>query len=317
MRRMDKYKDQNAPQKKRSDVHKDLYQDLVNNPKYTDISSITNSNAFEIDSPEELPESSRERYQQMKRYNMEVEPKAKKELDDFKFLYQTKERKIYDINSVLEEARKNRQEKDELEEKRKLKYTSYNILAGVNLEELAKYREEKKQREMTPEEEGIRSLMDTIATKTLAGELDKDTTVDILSDLMATSALDKVAPCEEIEKTEPAPEEGIQEKEEEPPKEEVVEASIESEEKVEEEPVVEEKLSAEEVENIEKKEYDNTSSQKIDRDFYTKSMDLSAEDFEMSDDFAEKGLSSPVKVLLALVILVVIIVAVYFIVQKF
>ena len=40
--------------------------------------------------------------------------------------------KVYDINSVLEEARKNRKEKDELEEKRKLKNTSYNILADLN-----------------------------------------------------------------------------------------------------------------------------------------------------------------------------------------
>ena len=315
MRRMDKYQDQNAPHMKRSDVHKDLYQDLANNPKYTDISNITNTNAFEIDSPDELPESSRERYQQMKRYNMEVEPKSKKELEDFKFLYQTKERKVYDINSVLEEARKNRQEKDELEEKRKLKYTSYNILAGVNLEELAKYREEKKKREMTPEEEGIRSLMDTIATKTLAGELDKETTVDILSDLMATSALDKVAPCEEIDQTEPAPEEGIQVKEE-------IQEATTPEESVEqkeqsEETIVEEKLSSDQVKEIEEKEYDNTSSQKIDRDFYTKSMDLSEEDFDMSDDFAEKGLSSPIKVLLALIILVIIIVAIYFIIQEF
>lgn len=308
MRRMDKYKDQNAPHMKRSDVHKDLYQDLANNPRYTDISNITNPNAYEIDSPEDLPESSRERFQQMKRYNMEVQPKVKKELDDFKYLYQTKERKVYDINSVLEEARKNRQEKDELEEKRKLKYTSYNILAGVNLEELAKYREEKKQREMTPEEEGIRSLMDTIATKTLAGELDKDTTVDILSDLMATSALDKVAPCEEIENTEPAPEAGIQETEadvEEPQKEETKEE------------IEEEKIIPEEIEEKSYQEYENTSSQQIDNSFYTKSMDLSEEDFEMSDDFAEKGLSSPIKVLLALIILVVIIVAIYFIAQKF
>ena len=164
MRRMDKYKDETTSHLKRSEVNKDLYQDLANNPKYTDISNITNTNVYEIDKKEDLPTSSREKFQQMKRYNMDVQPKVKKELDDFKTLYQTKERKVYDINSVLEEARKNRQEKDELEEKRKLKYTSYNILAGVNLEELAKYREEKKQRSMTQKEEEIRSLMDTTAT---------------------------------------------------------------------------------------------------------------------------------------------------------
>ena len=52
----------------------------------------------------------------MRKYGeFEEVPKVKKELDDFNYLYAKKERKIYDINSVLEEARKNRQEKDELE----------------------------------------------------------------------------------------------------------------------------------------------------------------------------------------------------------
>ena len=50
---------------------------------------------------------------------------------------------MYDINNVLEEARKNRQEKDDLEEKRKLKNQSYNILSNLNKEELEKCRQER------------------------------------------------------------------------------------------------------------------------------------------------------------------------------
>ena len=38
----------------------------------------------------------------------------------------------------------------------------------------------------------IRELIDTIASKTLAGEIDKATSVNLLSDLMATNLLDKV-----------------------------------------------------------------------------------------------------------------------------
>ena len=144
MRRMDRYKDESPNRINRLEKNQDLYQDLANNTKYTNITDVSNANAFEL-TKDSGDISSRESYQQMRKYGgMQDVPKVKKELDDFNHIYQKKEKKIYDINSVLEEARKNRDEKDDLEEKRKLKYTSYNILAGINLEELAKYREEKK-----------------------------------------------------------------------------------------------------------------------------------------------------------------------------
>ena len=78
------------------------------------------SNAFEINgSKNKGSYTSRESYQQMKKYkNVEPVPRIKKELDDFNYLYKIDDKKVYDINTVLEEARKNRQEKDKLEEKK-------------------------------------------------------------------------------------------------------------------------------------------------------------------------------------------------------
>ena len=202
MRRMDRYKDDNNNfHVKRSDKNQDLYQNVSSNPKYTNITDVTNANAFEINNRDRATYSSRESYQKMKKYqNMEPIPRSKKELDDVNYLYQKHENKVYDINSVLEEARKNRQERDALEEKRKLKNTSYNILAGLNAEELEKYREEKeKNRVEKPGDNELRELIDTITSKTLAGEIDKATSVDLLSDLMATNILDKVEKPTEIE----------------------------------------------------------------------------------------------------------------------
>ena len=88
------------------------------------------------------------------------------ETGKFTDLVFNKEKKIYDINSVLEEARKNRKETDELEAKRKLKNTSYNILADLNKEELEKYREEKKLRSLENHEvtSELREIIDTITT---------------------------------------------------------------------------------------------------------------------------------------------------------
>ena len=121
MRRMDRYNDERNVQFKRSDKNQELYQNISRNSKYTNITDVTNANAFEINSNRSSNYKSREAYQQMKKYqNVEPVPRVKKELDDFNYLYQKNENKVYDINSVLEEARKNRQEKDDLEEKRKL-----------------------------------------------------------------------------------------------------------------------------------------------------------------------------------------------------
>ena len=312
MSRMDRYNDTNRV--RRSEKNQELYQDVSRNPKYTNIAEVASLNAYEIGA--DSNNKSRASYQQMKKYRgEETTPRVKKELEDFKFLYQTKDKKSYDINTVLEEARKNRIEKDELEEKRKLKYTSYNILAGVNLEELIKYREEKKQRAMTPEEEGIRELVDTIASKTLAGEIDKETTVDLLSDLMATNMFDKVAPQEEITSEESSQTiekleltlgetlDSIYSNNDRPKKGD--------NEEVEETDKTDDSLPN--IEDIKNKEYTDDNSKEIDDSFYTKSMDLSEEDFEMANDFKEKSLPLPIKILITLLIIIVIAVAAYFI----
>ena len=192
MRRMDRYKDEDEAQS-RIDLNQELYQNVSNNTIYANITDVTNANAFEIQNGNNTAHTTREAYQQMQKYqNVEPVPRNRKELDDLNYLYQKKENRVYDINSVLEEAHRNRQEKDEKEEKRKLKNNDYNVLSGVNKEELEKYREEKKKRLTTPEEDEIRELIDTIASKTLAGEIDKATTVNLLSDLMATNVLDRV-----------------------------------------------------------------------------------------------------------------------------
>ena len=94
---------------------------------------------------------------------------------------------MHDINSFKKKAKEQRKDKDALEEKRKLKNTNYNILASINPEELEEYRKEKMKRVLwLREEDSLKELINTIASKTLAGEISKETGVDLLSDLMAT-----------------------------------------------------------------------------------------------------------------------------------
>ena len=170
------------------------------------------------------------------------------------------------------------------------------------MKKLEKYREEKKRRLATPEEEEIRELMDTIASKTLAGELKKEETVDLLSDLMATNMLDKVdIDTEEL----------------------IVEAEVEKEDKKAEVEPTEEVEKPEE--KVEVKEIRKASLRsgatkgdvfdKRDNDFYTRSMDLSDKDFEFGE-FADRKLPLVVKIIIILVVLALIIACGYFIYQK-
>lgn len=311
MKRMDRYNEENNNKTSRIDRNKNLYQDFSMNAIYTNITDVTNSNAYEINPNTDNTHTTREAYQQLKEFqNVEV-PKEKKELEDVNYLYQRKENKVYDINSVLENARKNREDKDELDEKRKLKNNAYNILSGKNRKELEKYREERKKRTATPEEEGIRELIDTIASKTLAGEIDKETTVDLLADLMATNVLDVVDGSGEIEKVTTTHEI----------------TKVDGEE-------VEEKLKVT-TETIEPKEESNALSdtsditteasikegQKIDKvkdpDFYTRSMDLSDKDFEMSDDFKEDKVPLGLKIVIFILIVIIVGIVAFIIHQKF
>ena len=298
MRRMDRYKEDDN-QISRYKRNQDLYQNYSTNTIYNNISDITNDNAYEISNNVNNSNSyrTREAYQQMQRYQDTGDiPRTKKELEDFNYLYPKKDNKIYDINSVLEEARKNRQEKDEREEKRKLKNNEYNILSGMNIQELEKYREEKKKRLTTSEEE-IRELIDTIASKTLAGEIDKATSVNLLSDLMATSIMDKVEASSDLPEIQ---------------KEESKEEKTDSIEQIEETSITEE-IEKEKQEN----EENNDKTEEKDLDFYTRSMDLSEKDFNLSDDFKESSLPIGVKILIALIIIAIIIITGYFIYKRF
>ena len=301
MRRMDRYKDEQTQTEKRSEKNRDLYQ---NTNKYTNITDVTNANVYEINSERKEGRTSRENYHQLKKYqNVEEVPKVKKDLEDFKYLYQRNEKKVYDINSVIENARKNKKEKDDLEEKRKLKHTSYNVLSGVNLEELLKYREEKKNRAVTEEEKEIRELVDTIASKTLAGEIDKATSVDLLSDLMATNMLDKVEAPEKMGDDNQEKEEEKSDQEPEQVKEEISDN-------------LEEITLSDQIKQIDEEMTIGIKDKKIDTDFYTRSMDLSEEDFDMDNEFVDKKLPFVVKLLIFILITAVIAVAAYFIHQK-
>ncbi len=290
---------------RRSNKNQELYENIGRNTKYTNFTDVTNANAFDLGTAQKNYRT-REGYHQIKEYNDFVpEPKVKKELDEFNYLYQDHENKVYDINSVIAEAKKNRIKKDEMEAKRKLKNTNYNILASLNPEELEKYRKEKVER-TKPDEEELRELIDTITSKTLAGEIDQQTSVDLLSDLMATNMMDRV--------------EKPQKDEEESPENEIENEPEDTEEIEEKLSLSKEILDKDQIDKVNKLKEEKGSGSIMDEsdtDFYTRSMDLSDKDFEMDDEFKEKKMPLAIKIILIILVIAVIAVAGYFIYRNF
>lgn len=331
MRRMDRYNENSSRQATRSNKNQELYDNIGNNTRYTNFTDVTNANAFNLDEAKSNY-TTREGYHKMKEYkDFAPQPKVKKELEEFKNLYQQKENKVYDINSVLEEARKNRAEKDDLEEKRKLKNNSYNIHTDSNKEILEKYRQEKKDRLKNSDDDEIKELINTITSKTLAGEIDQATSVDLLSDLMATNVMDRVEKPLPDEKPTDVEDDETEEADIEEVTQEEIDAAEEklgrtlydkldaideqlslSRQILDKEDIKQLKKMHEEEKEKEEQE-EETKLTGADTDFYTRSMDLSDQDFEMADDFKEKKLPLPIKIILILVVLAVIALAAYFV----
>ena len=316
--RMDRYeeiKDKAGVKYSRSNKNKDLYENIGNNTKFTNFTDVSKVNAVSLDDARKNSKT-REGYKTIKEYG-NYKPELQKELDDFNYLYD-REEKVYDINSVIKSAKENRKEKDALEEKRRLKNTNYNILASLDKKSLEEYRKEKQERNKPESNEELRELIDTIASKTLAGEITKEMGVDLLSDLMATSVNDKVEAqatseesiVEEFKKEQKIEDKEIQEEKDESIEEEKKEEVKEKEEKIDDKVLEEIKKEKDELE-----ETTNDLLKDVDRSFYTKSMDLSDKDF-VFDELDERKVPVIVKILLVIILLALIAVGTYFIVKK-
>lgn len=321
MRRMDRYVEEETEDRvTRSGKNQQLYENIGKNTRYTNLADVTNMNVYDLTNYDHN-NGTRENYQKMREYsNLIPGPKVKRELEEFKNIYKVKENRVYDINSVMAEARKNRTEPDDKEAKRKLKNEAYNILLNLNKEELEEYRKKRKERYTHPDEDELHELIDTITSKTLAGEIDKNTSVDLLSELMATSLLDKIQQAELNRKEEKDMDDSFftDSKLEITTYEETVQ--IEEPKKEETKKELDDD-SIEEKRDEEKEEYTKEDTELVgtDTDFYTLNMNLSKDKEKdengMDDEFREKSLPLPLKILFFLIFVGIIAAVVYFVWQ--
>lgn len=255
------------PKLSRSNKNKYLYDEVNNKIGYEEIDNFSHYNGIELDST--TPIKTREEYQKTKEYSFVYDDVKKEEP-----VVEDEKEKVYDINSVLEEAKKNRVLSEEVEKKRKLQNAEYNILADLNKKYISK--KEK------IEEEGIRELIDTITSRTLAKDIEEaeDDGKDLMSELLETGTFPGIKDVdleEEIAK-------------------EILSQSG--------------KLDLEEDEVVEE-------DGKLVNSFYTKSMDLSEQDFEIKEEIAEENKEKrKILILVVLIVLVLIAIASIFILKK-
>lgn len=258
--RLDRYHEteQTKTTTSRLSKNRHLYDDLNNKIGFEELTNFDTQTRIELTSLNGARKS-RESYQQIKDYKELISDEQKEEKKEI----EPEIEKVFDINSILEEARKNRTEIDELEKKRKLKDEEYNILADLNKKYLSKEKEEEKD-----EYEGLEELINTITSKTLVNDILKEEEkeeMDLLGDLVATSIDLQVKAPEEYEKTEIS--------------------------------TLVTKIEVEEVSE------DESNTKEIDDSFYTRSMDLSAHDFDF-DELSEKKASIKKGILITLIVII-------------
>ena len=228
----------------RTSKNRNVYDELYNNATYTEFTDVNDRMVVELDNSNRKI-NTRESYHKTKEFHDVIAPLENKR--PTRPIVIEEEKKNYDLNSVLQEAKQNRKEIDDLENKRKLKVSEYDILSDLSEEQLEKYKQSKKERNKEDPDE-LEDLINTITSRTLREDLDQD----LMSDLLPSG--------------------------------------------------IEEKYNDE---NEEPKEEDE-----IDHSFYTKSMDLSTEDFDIEDTsfVEEKTKYIMLKLVLTIIALIILII---------
>ena len=268
-RRASKYNQEQPkdPRSSRANKNKYLYDDANRKVGYEGTVDLTNLGKISLkDDYEPLSETR----------------KTRVEKNQDSIINEETEEKVYDINSVLEEAKKNRSATEEADKRRKLQDMEYNILNDLN----QKYLSKKEKMDEDLEKEGIRELIDTITSNTILEDLKEeqaDDGKDLMSDLMATNAMTALS-------------------------------NEELQEEIAKEILVEEDKDSSEELDLNKTISD---SGKIVNSFYTRSMDLSEQDFELRDEIKEENKAKRrIIILVILIILIIIAIVSFFVLKK-
>jgi hypothetical protein len=171
---MERYNNVEQDQSARTKKNQDLYEDIYSNTfSSSNVTLLDNANEIDISKIQELVQN-REGYNRIKEFKSVLKtPSAEEDKENYD-IYEDIDNKIYDINTILEEAKAKRGV-SEREKYRNLKNTQYNILTKLNLNE-----EEEKEEMVTDFFTQDKTIKDLLVT------LDEDKN----KDLQAKTSLD-------------------------------------------------------------------------------------------------------------------------------
>ena len=305
--RMDRYNsNQDNSVSSRTSKNKKLYDDLYTNTSYTQfISAGSFHNSIHLDDEKKDTDSKRERYQNSKKVSsfMSTAENGNSSTVESNYYNVSKfsslidDKKVHDINQVLADAKKNRNDEDSLERKRKLRTTEYDILTELSSEKVKEYKERQKS-SLQEEQEDLESVEPNLETK--------DDGQDLLDDLMPN-------PLDETIVTEPILESDT-----------TLDTSVEVENEdlsvVEKEPD-NSVISTADIKEAEEVEVLDETVIRLDESFYTKSMDLSEYDLvkeldgnEQEPLFLKKSKKHIILKVIAVILIVAILIGIGFVI---
>ncbi|MDD6223846.1 MAG: hypothetical protein PUB18_02470 [bacterium] len=180
--RMKKYNSvDQSTSRRRLEKNRSLYDNLYTKASYTEFSDLDHNNVIDLSDIDENTISNRSEYHRIKgATGLISKEKLDYESDPLRSYSFFEDDRDYDINSVLEKAKLNRSDIDELEKKRKLRTSEYNILEDLTDEKLKKYQDQKKEVLSKEDEEELEELIHTITSNTMRAELDQQLLADLL-----------------------------------------------------------------------------------------------------------------------------------------
>lgn len=286
--RMERYNNSSRNISSRTVKNQQLYKNLYSNKTYTEFTDIEHDNVIELKSNSDNSINTRRSNLNRSRINYSdiTSPNRRRSDLDIKNSYskvlEEDKEKSYNINDIMEMARRNRTELDDEEKERRIRSAEYSILTDLSQEKLKEYQERKEKGLTKDEEENLEELIHTITSNGLRKKIDDQLLTDLLADEDSDTFVSKKM-LDEIE----------------------TKNTDENDEDT--------NIKLETTKDFEKR---------LDTSFYTRSMDLKKEDFivpdKENDDFSfEDETDGPLKVVVTIALVFIVLAIIGYVFYKY
>lgn len=193
--RMDRYNQETRNISSRTTKNQQLYKELYSNKTYTEFTDISNDNIVELSSNQSLPTNRRSNFNRTRmHYDTNNSQQQRSSLNinsSYQKILEEDKEKSYNINDIMELARKNRTDLDDEERKRKIKSAEYSILSDLSQEKLKEFQERKEKGLSKYDEENLEELIHTITSNSLRQKIDDQLLDDLLADTNSNTVISK------------------------------------------------------------------------------------------------------------------------------